>query len=119
MVDFEYLYKGLCALAHAHQAGVLAGHLGAAVVAGYFFGEDHGDLDNAVHTAIEQELGPIEAAEHDPLTPDYWKTGTLKRDSARLTHRIKTLYGFFSLMRHIKNAEKRKQAEQSLRYLMA
>ena len=56
MIDFEYLYKGICGLAHAHQAGTMAGHLGAAVVAGYFFGEDQGELPNEVFTGIEGEL---------------------------------------------------------------
>ena len=41
MIRFEYLYKGICGLARAHKANGLAGHLGAAVVAGYFFGEEH------------------------------------------------------------------------------
>jgi hypothetical protein len=36
MIDFDYLYKGICGLANAHQAGTMAGHLGAAVAAGYF-----------------------------------------------------------------------------------
>jgi len=40
MVGFEYFPKGLAALARAPQASTLAGHLGAAVVAGYFLGED-------------------------------------------------------------------------------
>ena len=48
MVDFDYLYKGLCAMARAHRANTMAGHLGAAVVAGYFFGEEHHDLDKRV-----------------------------------------------------------------------
>lgn len=59
MVDFQYLYKGLCGLARAHRAGAMAGHLGAAVVAGYFFGEDHHDLDRKVFAAIEKELDRI------------------------------------------------------------
>ncbi|MBI3468888.1 MAG: hypothetical protein HY000_38275 [Planctomycetes bacterium] len=59
MIDFEYLYKGLCGLANAHRANALAGHLGAAVVAGYFFGEDQSNLPNAVHQGIEKELDRI------------------------------------------------------------
>lgn len=43
MINFQYLYRGLCGLARAHRANPLAGHLGAAVVAGYFFGEDQPD----------------------------------------------------------------------------
>ena len=59
MVSFEYLYKGLCGLARAHRANAFAGHLGAAVTAGYFFGEDHHNLDGKVHLAIEKELDRI------------------------------------------------------------
>jgi hypothetical protein len=59
MIDFDYLYKGLCGLARAHRANTMAGHLGAAVVAGYFFGEDHPDLDARVVVAIEKQLDLI------------------------------------------------------------
>lgn len=63
MVEFPYLYKGLCGLGHAHQAGTMAGHLGAAVVAGYFFGEDQNDLPPEVFRGIEGELKRIIAGE--------------------------------------------------------
>ena len=56
MVNFQYLYKGLCGLARAHRAGPMAGHLGAAVVAGYFIGEEQPDLDHEVSAAIEITL---------------------------------------------------------------
>lgn len=56
MINFEYLYKGLCGLAHAHRAGTMAGHLGAAVAAGYFFGEDQSDLPDDVFRGVEGEL---------------------------------------------------------------
>ncbi|MDP6446051.1 MAG: hypothetical protein QGG36_16955 [Pirellulaceae bacterium] len=59
MVDFQFLYKGLCGLARAHQASGLAGHLGAAVVAGYFFGEEHADLDSRVYAGVEKQLDDI------------------------------------------------------------
>ncbi|OHB84259.1 MAG: hypothetical protein A2V98_09635 [Planctomycetes bacterium RBG_16_64_12] len=59
MIDFKYLYKGLCGLARAHRAGPLAGHLGAAVLAGYFFGEDHPGLADKVYSAIEKDLNQI------------------------------------------------------------
>jgi hypothetical protein len=59
MIDFGYLYKGLCGLASAHRARPMAGHLGAAVIAGYFFGEDQPDLDDAVHRGVEKELERI------------------------------------------------------------
>lgn len=63
MVNFEYLYRGLCGLANAPRAGSMAGHLGAAVVAGYFFGEDHADLDAAVVAAVERDLNRITGGE--------------------------------------------------------
>jgi hypothetical protein len=59
MVDFRYLYRGLCGLAHAHIANAMAGHLGAAVVAGYFVGEELPDLDEQVYLGIEKELDQI------------------------------------------------------------
>lgn len=59
MIDFDYLYKGLCGLANAHRAGTLAGHLGAAVTAGYFIGEDLSDVKDAVHKGVEKELDRI------------------------------------------------------------
>lgn len=67
---------------------------------------------------VEQELGRLKRSELDPRVPAYW-TGELKRDEARLTHRIKTLYGFHTIARFIEDAEKRQKAEDSLRYLMA
>ena len=47
------------ALANAHKASALAGHLGAAVVAGYFWGEDQSELDDAVYRGVEKELDRI------------------------------------------------------------
>jgi len=63
MIEFEYLYKGICGLAHAHQAGTMAGHLGAAVAAGYFFGEDQSSLPDEVYRGVEGELDRIIAGE--------------------------------------------------------
>jgi hypothetical protein len=68
---------------------------------------------------LEEELGPMRRAEHDPRTPEFWATGTLKRDSALLTHRIKTLYGFFTLTRLVDDPAKRKMAEERFLYLVA
>jgi hypothetical protein len=68
---------------------------------------------------VEEELGPVKRAAHDPRTPEYWTTGTLKRDSARLTHRIKTLYGFFTLLDLVEDRARREKAEESFLYLMA
>jgi hypothetical protein len=63
MIDFGYLYKGVCGLATAHQAGTMAGHLGAAVAAGYFFGEDQSELPDGVFRGVEGELDRIIAGE--------------------------------------------------------
>lgn len=59
MVDYDYLYKGICGLANSHKASALAGHLGAAVAAGYFWGEDCSELVPAVHRGVESELDRI------------------------------------------------------------
>jgi hypothetical protein len=67
---------------------------------------------------VESELGTVERADHDPRKPVYWE-GMLKRDEARLTHRIKTLYGFYTIRRFIEEETKRKKAEDAFLYLMA
>ncbi len=59
MASVEYLYKGLCGLARAHRANAMAGHLGAALIAGYLFSQEHRDLDVEVHAGIEHELERI------------------------------------------------------------
>lgn len=59
MIDYAYLQKGLAALAQAHTVGSMSGHLGAAVLAGYFVGEDHADLDDPVHDGLRHELDRI------------------------------------------------------------
>lgn len=59
MVRFDYLHKGLCAMARAHRANTMVGHLGAAVTAGYFFGEERTDLDPRIYAAVEGELDRI------------------------------------------------------------
>jgi len=67
---------------------------------------------------VELDLGSVKKAEHDPRDPVYW-TGMLKRDEARLTHRIKTLYGFYTLKRFIDNQSLVKKADDAFLYLMA
>lgn len=59
MIEFAYLYRGLCALARCHQANAMAGHLGATLVAAYLFGEDHAQLDDRVYQAIERDCQGI------------------------------------------------------------
>lgn len=63
MIDFQYLRTGVYGLANAHKAGTMAGHLGAAVVAGYFFGEDQSDLPDGVYRGIEGEIKRVIAGE--------------------------------------------------------
>ncbi|MDA0811871.1 MAG: hypothetical protein O3C21_05725 [Verrucomicrobia bacterium] len=53
MVNFDHLYRGPCGLANAPRANSMAGHLGAAVTAGYFRGEDHPELEDGIFKAIE------------------------------------------------------------------
>ena len=43
---------------------------------------------------VENELGPLKRAPHDPRTPEYWSDNSQSQWSARLTHRVKTLTGF-------------------------
>ncbi len=58
-VDYSYLTQGIAALSRAHHATTMTGHLGAAVVAGYFIGEQQPDLDPFIFTGIETELDRI------------------------------------------------------------
>ncbi len=59
MIDFEYLRRGLFGMANAHRGGSMAGHLGAAVIAGYLFSEDHPDLDDGVFAGVRRDLDRI------------------------------------------------------------
>ena len=67
---------------------------------------------------VGAELGPVQKADHDPRKPSYWE-GMLKRDEARLTHRLKTLYGFYVIRRFIEDEASLKKAEHACLYLMA
>ncbi len=64
MINFDYVPKGLYAMARAHRVNTMSGHLGAAVLAGYFIGEQHPDLDTKVYEGIESELDRIIRGEH-------------------------------------------------------
>lgn len=68
---------------------------------------------------VENEIGPVARARHDPRTPAYWNQEDLRRDTAMLTHRVKTLYGFFTLARFLQDQKKRAKAEERFLYLMA
>lgn len=59
MMDSRYLYQGLCGLARAHHASPMAGHLGAALVAGHFFAQENPELDAAVYLGIARDLDRI------------------------------------------------------------
>jgi hypothetical protein len=74
MVDFKYLYQGICGIANAHPLGTMAGHLGAAVTAGYFMGEDQSELPEEVSQGIEAELERVIAGE-EAIWFDVKKTG--------------------------------------------
>lgn len=63
MIDFNYLLDGIRGLANAHSAGTMAGHLGAAVAAGYFISEDQPNLPDEVFRGVEGELDRIKAGE--------------------------------------------------------
>lgn len=63
MIDFQHLQTGVYGLANAHKAGTMAGHLGAAISAGYFFGEDQSDLPDGVFRGIQDENNRIIAGE--------------------------------------------------------
>ena len=63
MIDQKYLSKGLAGMTHSPQANTMAGHLGAAVLTGYFIGEEHPDLDEAVVRSISVELDQIIAGD--------------------------------------------------------
>lgn len=65
MSNVDLLYPGLCALARCHVGGTMAGHLGAAVVAGHFFLEEHPELEPAVALAIRKEIGRVMSGEED------------------------------------------------------
>lgn len=67
---------------------------------------------------LESQIGPVDKAKYDPRTAAYWKQD-FRRDRAMLTHRVKTLYGFFTLTRFVEDEEKREKAEERFLYLMA
>lgn len=69
-------------MANAHRASSMAGHLGAAVIAGYFLGEDHPNLDPEVYAAIERDLNRITGGE-ESIWFDSKKTGITARELFR------------------------------------
>ena len=67
---------------------------------------------------VIDEKGPGPVSKHAPYNPDYWTSGKVRYDSALLTHRVKTMFGFDELVELIEDESKRKKASQNLRYLM-
>lgn len=67
---------------------------------------------------VADELGAETPTKHDPRLPEYWQSEDLRRDRARLTHRIKTFYGFDVLVKLVTDKAKREQGYDRLRYLM-
>lgn len=67
---------------------------------------------------VADELGAEIPTKHDPRLPVYWQSDDLRRDRARLTHRIKTFYGFDTLINLVEDKAKRELGYDKLRYLM-
>jgi hypothetical protein len=74
MIAYHYLERGIAGLGRAHLAGSMSGHLGSALLAGYFLGEMMPDLDPAVSFAIERDLERVLAGE-ETVWFDPAKTG--------------------------------------------
>lgn len=59
-IDFRYLANGLNFLGRVHHyQDNMSGHIGASLIAGYFFGEEHQDLDDEVYQGVETNLERI------------------------------------------------------------
>jgi len=59
-IDLSYLVKGLNHLARVHlRKGSMSGHLGAAMIGGYFFRQEHPNLDDEVYKGVEADLDYI------------------------------------------------------------
>jgi hypothetical protein len=67
---------------------------------------------------VVDELGLERPVENDFRTPDFWQSNQLGHDNARLDHRIKTIYGFSTLITILDDAPKIEMAYEKLRYLL-
>ena len=67
---------------------------------------------------VESELGAVVKSKSSPLTGDYW-AGNLKRDGAQLTHRIKTIFGYNTILCFVKDKAKINSANDAFLNLMA
>ncbi len=68
---------------------------------------------------VSAELGPLVKADHDARTVEYWRRSHSVQWSGWLTQRIKTLYGFFTLLQHVRDEQRRHKAAEQFPYLMA
>lgn len=66
---------------------------------------------------VAEELGPAVKAPHPIEEPAYWQ-GMLKRDAARLTHRIKTIYGYHTIRPLVADSDLLAKADDAFLYLM-
>ncbi|MEE4193965.1 MAG: hypothetical protein V2J07_02080 [Anaerolineae bacterium] len=67
---------------------------------------------------LADELETEDLPEEDPRTPAFWESGSLRRNPAFLTHRIKTIYGFDTLIQRVEDTAKHQQGNHNLRYFM-
>ena len=65
---------------------------------------------------VEAEQGPNTPVLYNPRTPLYWEPGNLREGPAKLTHRIKLLYGFYTMVENFDDPKKISQAEDALLY---
>jgi hypothetical protein len=67
---------------------------------------------------VSEELGAETPTPDGPLSANFWIPEKIRRDRARLDHRIKTTYGFHALEDLVADKNARDQAREKLRYLM-
>jgi len=63
------------------------------------------------------ELGPAIVSKHSTHEPEYW-AGKIRYDSALLTHRVKTMFGFDELAGAVDDDSKVENAYAKLRYFL-
>jgi hypothetical protein len=68
---------------------------------------------------LSVELGTLVRSTQKPDVPKYWTLKNSTQWSGWLTHRIKTIYGFQTLLEWIDETSKKRKAEEQFLYLMA